>query len=494
MSKWKKSIGVVLDAASDDPLYLQVYRQIAESIKKGSLHPGDRLQSIRRMADDLAVSHITIERAYLQLVAEGYIKSVPKSGYQVEAVDTTYFELSEVDNAAIVEDIVKERNREVARRGALFEPSHEDDLCYPPLRYNFTYCGLSEGSFPLRRWQRLTEDALYYPENNFITTYANPILPTLLQKALAGYLSRIRGVQCSPDQIIVFPGTEAAIEGMLQLIEPHAQLACEEPGYRVFTEAAKRGGCSVGAVPVRQNYEGYVEAIRAIRPRMVFTTPSNQYPTGAIMPIEKRVELLQLAHDLDAYVIEDDSCHEFFYETKAVPSLHHLDQRNRVVYMGNLSKVLSPALRIAYVVLPPDLLRRYFELYPASHQRVSLLEQNVLARFINEGDLDKHMRTMLTVLKKRNRVLTKALHEEFGDRVEVAGKNSGLHVFATVHNGMSQSELIRSARVEGAAVFGTQQCYFASPAPENTLFIGFAAIDAEDIPKGVEVLRRAWFG
>lgn len=493
MSKWKKDIAIALDGFSSDPLYIQIYRQVARGIRQGALNTGDRLPSIRSLANDLDVSHITVERAYLQLMAEGYIKSVPKSGYVVEAMDTTYFELPDVDNRAAVDAILKERSQKVASGSGMVDLSGNGQASYPELRYNFTYYELTKGSFPAKRWRRLTEEALFYPDNGFITTYAYPADTTPLQKALARYLSRIRGVQCSPAQIIVFPGTEAALEGLVRLVEPQTPMACEEPGYPVFVEAARRERCTVGSLPVRRRYEGYVEAMRALRPRLVFTTPSNQYPTGSIMPIEKRVELLQLAHELDAYVIEDDSCHEFFYETRAVPSLHHLDQQNRVIYLGNLSKVLSPALRIAYGVLPPSLLRRYYELYPTSHQRVSLLEQHVLARFIDEGDLDRHTRTMLMVLKKRNRVLTKALRDTFGERMSVAGENSGLHVYATVRNEMSQEELIHRARLEGAAVFGTQHCYFTSPAPENSLFIGFSAIEAKDIPAGVEALRRAWF-
>ncbi len=225
----------------------------------------------------------------------------------------------------------------------------------------------------------------------------------------------------------------------------------------------------------------------------MFTTPSHQFPTGTLLPIDARTRLLRWAEANDAFIIEDDSCNEFRYATRPVPSLQSLDAYGRVVYLGNVSKVLSPSLRIAYLVMPPKLLGRYWALFNSAHPPVSWLDQEVLARFIEQEYWDAHVRKTAKGNHERHDELLRCLHTEMDDGIDISGTDTGMHLYVTVHNGMTQSELLASAQREDAKVYGTTRMWFSKPAPENNVMIGFSAIAFEDIAPGVAALRRAWF-
>lgn len=469
------------------PLYQQVYEQMRDAITQGRLTEGDKLPSIRGLSKSLGISHITIEKAYLQLDVEGYVESVPRSGFVVRHVDIDYFKNIGPDNAAEV-------NRISARRRA--EGFMGEVRAGQEARYDFSYFNLQPGSFPLRTWSRLYNEALLSLGDTALVGYPVGSGPSSLQIELAKYLNRVRGLNCSPEQVLVFPGTETALSAFLSMFDPTCDVVgVEEPGYLTALDVAARGRFEVAPLTCGPgSSEQFLADLETSRSRVVFTTPSHQYPTGIIMPLDTRVRLIEWAHANGAFVIEDDSCYEYRYATRAIPSLQSLDTRNRVAYLCNFSKALSPALRIAYMVLPPELLDRYYDAHGTSYTDVPSCVQATLARFIANGHYDQHVRRMQTSNHARHDRLLKCLTNKMGDAIELSGVDSGMHFFMHVKNGMTQEELIASAREQGANVYATRNFWFAHPAPDDALMIGFSSIALDDIEPGVDALYQAWFG
>jgi GntR family transcriptional regulator/MocR family aminotransferase len=480
----KRNVLFVVDKTSGGSLYQQLYEQVRAAIIEGRLLQGDHLPSIRRLSEDLQLSHTTVEKAYLQLSVEGYVANKPRSGYVVEHIDTQFLQQSHRRNEENVA-----RSAESRSRDAFFAEDIEGGIA----RYDFSYANLQPDSFPVKLWRQLINDVLYANTAPAMAKYGYTDQPNELSLELARYLRQTRGVDCLPEQVILQAGTDGSIATIFQLFDnKNHVIGLEEPGYATVREVAQRMGFKLVPLPIDQGPDAFLHALRKHNPKLVFVTPSHQFPTGSVLSIDARTELLKWAGEMNSYIIEDDSCSEYRYNTSPVPSLHSLDAYNRVIYLCNVSKVLSPSLRIAYIVLPPKLLGRYFRLFNYAHPAISLLEQQVLARFIGKGYWEQHVRRMFAGNRIRHDLLLKCLETQFGDRMSIEGVNAGMHLFVTVHNDMTQTELLASARQEGAAVYGTKRFWFSKPAPENKLMIGFSAISKDDIPAGVQALKRSW--
>lgn len=473
-----------IEDASKISLYQQIYEQIRDAIMAGNLVEGQKLTSIRRLSDNLGVSHTTVEQAYLQLAVEGYVENVPRSGYVVLHVDTDYMALERAIDEAVIRDA-----REARSHDAFFAENRSGAGAV----YDFSYANLQPDSFPATTWRKLVSDVLYRNDSPELARYSHTDETGSLGMELASYLARTRGVHCFSDQVVVQAGTDGALATLLQLFDRERDvLGMEEPGYATVREVATRLGFGMAPIPSDQGIEALFAALDEHEPRIVFTTPSHQFPTGTLLPLEARTRLLKWAEEHDAFIIEDDSCNEYRYATRPVPSLQSLDAFDRVVYLNNVSKVLSPSLRIAYIVLPPKLLERYWDVFNYAHPPVSWLEQEVLARFIAQGHWDSQVRRMATSNHRNHDELLRCLKGAFGDSVRISGTDTGMHLYVTVLNGMTQDELIASALSEGVKVYGTKRMWFSKPAPENNVMIGFSAIPTQSISPGIAALRRAW--
>ncbi len=475
-----------LDELSEKPLYQQIYEQIKDMVTSGQLAEGERLTSIRRLSADHGISHTTVEQAYLQLSVEGFVTNKPRSGYVVAHVDTEYFKLArEADYRAI-------RELEHARDRAAF---YAENRSGGSARYDFSYANLQPDSFPVKIWRQLIDDVLYANTAPQLARYSYTDETCSLQVELTRLLARTRGVACAPEQVVVKPGTGEALATVLQLFDSNADvLGVEDPGYGTVHEVARRAGMSMVPLPVEHGVETMFEALETQHPKVVFTTPSHQFPTGMLLPLDARTRLLKWAEQNDAYIIEDDSCNEYRYATRPVPSLQSLDAFGRVIYLCNVSKVLSPSLRIAYAVLPPRMLERYWDLFNYAHPAVPWLEQEVLARFIAAGHWDAHVRKTAKGNHRRHDELLRCLNAAFGDAVDVSGADTGMHLYVTVHNGMDEPELVESALRNDAHVYGASRLRLDGGRPGSSVLIGFSSIAFEDIEPGVAQLRRAWLG
>ncbi len=480
-------VDVVLDRASSTPVYQQIYQQLRDTIAAGSLRAGDYLPTMRQISQNLGVARCTVERAYAQLAVEGYVDAVPRSGHRVRPLQTEFLQ-----SAATA--IKRRQTAEVhlpPRHVAFFE-----EFCHDPaVPYDFAFARLAPGSFPVKDWLRLEQEVLRYADDDLLGNYPLQHRPSNLQQELCRYLHRTRGVSCAPEQVVVLPSTEMALTSLLELFDAGCDRAgCEEPGYRGFVEAARRMGFAVDPLPVDQGSQAFVDALRQAGPRVAYVTPSHQFPTGSVMTLDTRIELLSWANDADSFLIEDDSCSEYRYDADPVPSLSSLDSEGRVCYLGNFSKTLSPGLRVAYAVIPERLLDRYFDRFWSSCTAVPLITQEVLARFIGQGLMDQQVRRMVAGCRLRHDLLLEHLRAAFGDRIELQGVNAGLHLYTAVNNGMGEDALVASARSQGAHVHRASAFWFSGqPVPPRVL-VGFSAIEPDAVAPGVAALARAWVG
>lgn len=475
---------IQIDRSSADTLYRQIYDQIRSAISKGALEEGDRLPSIRGLANDLGISHTTVEQAYLQLATEGFAVNKPRSGFVVARVDAEFLSLGkDIDEQAL------RKARESRNQDAFFSENRSGK----DARYDFSYANLRPDSFPAEVWRKTVNEILHSKSCPELAQYGYTDEPNSLKEELASLIFRTRGARCAPEQIVIQAGTDGALATILQLFDNRSDaLGMEEPGYATVHEVARRLRFSMVPLPTDNGTEPFLAALDEHKPKLVFATPSHQFPTGRLLSLDARTRLLKWAERNDAYIIEDDSCNEFRYATSPIPSLQSLDAYGRVIYLGNVSKVLSPSLRIAYFILPVPLLTRYWDLFNFSHPSVSWLEQETLARFMANGHWDAHVRRTAKGNHRCNNELLRCLRTELGDTVDISGADTGMHFYVTVHNGMTQSQLVESAAEQGVKIYGTSRMWFSKPAPENNVLLGFSSITFEDIEPGIHTLAKAW--
>lgn len=473
------------DTASAKTLYLQVYEQFKRDILEGVYSAGQKLPPIRKLADDLGVARNTVEAAYRQLLQEGFVSSKQGSGYTVEQII-----LNERRFATTVHESIDAYSN--------YEKQLITDTQSPlqSYRYDFCYGNLENDAFPTDIWRRLTADALHSAEAAGANSYGDNQGDYLLRLNIVNHLRKSRGVRCFPEQIVIQAGTQAGVQNLLQLFDATVDtVAMEEPGYDKIRSVFERSRFNVIPCAVYEGPGSFVRYLSTSGAKLCFVTPSNQFPTGAILPVQARLQLLEWARASDAYLLEDDCCREFRYNAHPVPPLQSLDTYHRVIYLGTFSKTLSPALRVSYLILPPDLLGRWQEHFRGSYSDVPWLSQVVLRRFIEQGHWERLLRRALTRNKQKREVLITALSKYMKSKIALTENGAGLHLLVKVKDGRSQEELVEQAASRGVRVYETSPYWMSKgDAQENHILIGFSSIKKEDIEPGIKMLAKAWFG
>lgn len=442
------------------PLYEQLYRYIVAQIRSGALSEGEKLPSKRRLAEHLGVSLTTVEKSYGLLTAEGYLEAAPRSGYRVTPALTMI--PTEPPPAPPPEE----------RRSDL-------DEC-------FSTSAVDTSVFPYATWARLSKEAVY--ENPELLQRGDGQGDWAFRGTLASFLHQYRGVNCAPEQVVLGAGMEALMWVLLQLL-PDAVFALEDPGYaslRRLLENLRRP-----YVPVPVNERGMdAAALRASGADVAYVTPSHQFPLGVTTPVGRRAELLRWAYEAPGrYLIEDDYDSEFRYASRPIPAMQGLDEGGRVIYVGTFSRTLAPSIRVAYLILPPGLLKLYRAKFGHGAATVSRFEQEALRRFLASGSYSRHLRRVGNLYRQRRDALVEAL-EDWG---EVRGSDAGLHLLFTLP-GRGEEELTRRAAEAGYRVRGLREyCQLAVPRP-GTLVLGFAGLPGEKAPLAAADLRRSFFG
>ncbi|TCJ79597.1 UNVERIFIED_ORG: GntR family transcriptional regulator [Bacillus cereus] len=456
-----------LNTKSKKALYVQLYEYIKKEIKDGTIPALTKLPAKRKLASYLQVSKNTVEAAYEQLLAEGYIESASRKGYFVcEIEQMIYVEGSEVK----VEEV----------------PFREENYTF-----DFTQTGVDTNTFPFTMYRKLIND-VWQPHNNELLFLGHPQGELSLREEIASYLYESRGVRCSASQIVLGAGTQILVKLLFQLLKG-SNYAVENPGYHRKMVVFEQGEKKVQMLSLDR--DGICMAdLENSDANVVFVTPSHQFPYGMIMPITRRTQLLQWAKkEEDRYIIEDDYDSEFRYSGKPIPALQGLDTDGKVIYMGTLSKALLPSLRMSYIVLPKNLINKYQKEYLFYTQSVSRMDQEVIRRFLNEGYWEKHIHKMRVVYRKKRDRLVFEIEKYFSNRVEVIGEDSGLHILLQVHNGMREEELIQEAAKYSIKLYPVSTYYKDGTAPENVVLLGFAILSEEEIAKAIQLLHKAWY-
>jgi GntR family transcriptional regulator/MocR family aminotransferase len=483
-------LAVTLNDNPTDPLYRQLYEGLREAILSGRLPPGRKLPSSRNLARQLNVSRNTVTSAYSELEAEGYLSGLHGSGTYVS------WELPE------------ERPLEVATGGA---PGDRCSGQFPrPMRWQQLSSGAGLGAdldvprglpydfhpgqgawdvFPAGTWRRLLARQWRRGWRE-IMDYGDPGGYRPLREEVAAFLGRSRAVRCDPSQVVIVNGTQQALDLLARvLLAPGDLVGIEEPGYRSARMLFASHGATLFPVPVDQ--EGLVvDRLRGSGARLALVSPSHQFPTGSVLSLPRRLSLLSWARSEGGLVVEDDYDSGFRFEGRPLASLQGLDDSGSVVYLGSFSRLLFPALRVGYAVLPPDLVRPFQDAKELTDRQTPILEQQLLAGFLGEGHFERHLRRMRLLYRERRRTLVDALQERLDGVVEVMGAEAGMHLMVRLLVQVDEAELVKRAASLGVAVYPAAP-YYLGPSPGPALVLGYASMSEERIREGVERLARA---
>lgn len=483
------SVDVIgLETAGGQPAYARICDRIRDAITSGALAPNARLPSSRTLAEDLGVARNTVEWALGQLVADGYIVRRRGAGSFVvgRLPERDSRPLAPKHTAAAKPDRARRRLSQRAQALKSY-PGHYAPITAVPFTPSLPPFDL----FPRKVWNRLLSREASRPGSEYWSYGASNGLPAL-REAIAAHASAMRATRCSPDQVIVVTSTQQAVELAAKVLaDPGEHAWVELPGYQPVEHCLRAAGLNVVPVPVDQ--EGLdVAAGRALAPRarLSYVTPAHQYPLGHEMSLARRRELLDWALAADAYVIEDDYDGDYRYEGRPIASLQAMDANARVVYVGSFNKILFPALRIAFAIVPEQLVGAFVDAKHVADGHTALLLQGVLAAFINEGHLARHLRKTRAIYDERRLAFLDEA-KVLADVLEFGPATAGMHVTAIFRG--------RAARIDDAAV--AAECARAGvevhplskygASGRGGLVFGFARAPRTVARSGLQIVRRS---
>lgn len=522
-------INVQIDASSNLPLHQQIYDQLRDAILTGRVRSQQRLPASRYLATMLGVSRTTITQSYDQLISEGYLETRPGAGTFVcsQLPDdllkayTPHLEAADQDNASSTAPNLSESSPSDLALSGLALSDYGDLLIQTPDRIfrpteelSFSYGVPALDLFPIKLWRKLWNRRATVSAD-WMQYSLDPMGYAPLRTEIATYIRQVRAARCQSNQILITNGTQQALSLIVRLLvsapergavekSSHSSIAIENPGYL----SAQRIFASSGApvIPVPVDADGIVidgpHGLRSLSAKhlikLVYVTPSHQFPTGVLMPLSRRLALLSWAQENNAIIIEDDYDSEFRYSGRPAPALQGLDSNGRVLYVGTFSKIMFPGLRLGYIVLPPALVPIFRRSKWLADRQCSMLEQQALADFIAEGYMAKHIRRMRSLYASRRKVLTQGLHDVFAGiqtpssgGVNILGDESGLHIMAELPLKKSDAQIISEAQCHKVEVFSAQTQYWhPKTACKNGAFIfGFGNISEAAIQEALNRLQ-----
>ena len=475
-------LAIALDNNTAIPLHQQLYEELRRAILSGRLLPRQRIPSTRSLAKSLGISRTTVTSCYEQLLSEGYLETIVGSGTYVCAQLP-----DDLLHSTPVESVQKTVSPiQLSKYAARLADMDTSLMSEPDLQISFRYGRPAFDHFPMQTWRKLL--SRHCRENSTWLDYATDALGYKpLREAIARYLSRSRAVQCEPEQVIITNGTQQALYLIMRLlIELGDAIALEDPGYL----SARRIFLSQGAklLPIRVDESGLVVkdlakyANESIK--LVYVTPSHQFPTGSILSLPRRLELLAWAQQNSAMIIEDDYDSEYRYGDRPIPALQGLAQTDLVLYIGTFSKVLFPSLRIGYLVLPPSLISLFARAKWLSDRSLPSLEQQVLTDFIEQGHIDRHIRKMRSLYDLRRQALVQALKANFGEKAKILGEKAGLHLMVRLQTHLTDEEIIQRAARVGVGMMSAQPSYLNANCAGEFIF-GYSELRQEQIQQGI---------
>jgi len=490
-------LAITLNHKSASPLHRQLYEELRLAILARRLRPGERVPSTRALAASLKLSRATVTQSYEQLVSEGYLQAVVGSGTTVCAqLPDDLLRTAPVKALKAAAETRRAAPVKLSHYGASLDNSLPLEALEPELPINFKSGRPALEEFPMREWRRLLLRHCRAGKAELLDYAPNLRGTPALRKAISDYLARSRAVRCTPEQVIIVNGSQQAIDLLTKvLIDRGDAVAVENPGYLGARRAFLAQGAKLLPIPVDENGI-VVERLEAKsgsgaqRAKLIYVTPSHQFPTGAVLPLARRLELIRWAEKTGAVIVEDDYDSEFRYGSRPIPALQGLAEGANVIYVGTFSKVLFPALRIGYVVVPDALARVFARARWLADRQTPTLEQAALTDFIVEGHLERHLRRMRTMYDNRRRALVRALKTHFDVRARILGENAGMHLTVRLRTRLHDDEVMRRAAEAGVGLVSAR-IYYLGAAPANEFVLGYAGLSERRIQEGVRRLAKA---
>jgi GntR family transcriptional regulator / MocR family aminotransferase len=473
-------------------LHQKLYEELRQAILGGRLVPRQKLPSTRALARSLGISRSTVTQSYEQLLSEGYLETKLGSG--------TFVGTQLPDDLLHAPSLEQPEplNRPALRLSKYALQLAETEVPIRPetqAPISFRYGRPALDRFPLELWRKLLSRHCRSNPPDWLDYSTDLLGYAPLRKVIAGYISRARAVHCEPEQILITNGTQQALDLVMRLlIEPGDTIAMEDPGY----SSARRIFISQGAkvLPIAVDESGLIvqdlihetsETTESIR--LVYVTPSHQFPTGVTLSLPRRLQLLAWAQQTGTMLLEDDYDSEYRYGDRPIPSLQGLDRSHSVLYIGTFSKVLFPSLRIGYLVLPHSLISLFSHSKWLSDRHLPILEQRVLTDFIEEGHLERHIRKMRSHYDQCRQILVQALKTYFGEQVTILGEKAGLHLMVRLRTQLSDEEIIQRAAEVGVGLFPARPHYLKAKCT-GAVILGYAELDPQQIQTGIQKLAQ----
>lgn len=449
-------------------IYRELYNNLKEDILSFKYDSDEKLPSKREMAQNLNVSVNSVKTAYEQLLEEGYIYTLERKGYFIEPLEKLIVEPQTTNT--------------------LTSTTAPQEQQY---RYSFSHMSTDITQFPVDTWTKLMKQVF---KNYSRRLSAIPDLkgPIELRQAIAKLVSYKRGIQCNAEQIVIASGTNVLLKQIMDVMPDDSKIAVENPGYFRFRDILNRTKRTT--IPIDLDDKGIsMSAIKAAAPDLVIVTPSHQFPMGTIMPISRRIDLLNWLTKTNGYVIEDDYDSEFKYNTDNIPSLYSFDKSDRVIYLGTFSKTLMPGLRLSYMILPTSLVEQFEHINNNVIPDFSMLNALTLYLMIKDGHYERYIKKMHHLYEAKRAQLIEQLKETFQSKIKIHDTHAGLHFIVEVDTEYSYDEIATRAKSQEIELY-TINRFTVAPVSDQTkyktLIIGFSQLEIEAIPEAVNILRQ----
>ncbi|MED4587096.1 PLP-dependent aminotransferase family protein [Brevibacillus choshinensis] len=448
----------------NSPKYKQIYEKFKLFIEQGDIKADESLPSIRQLADSLHVSRNTTLMAYEQLVAEGYIRGEGRKGYFVNELEPLLFQEARSSSNQMQTEPV------------------------PPVRIDFRADVVDQSHFPLKTWRRISNQVLTVKDS---FRYGEPFGELCLREQIAAYILQSRGVRADPNAIIIGSSTQQMLVYLgLVLKHDFSSMIVEDPGYDGAREAFQLNGFTLETLPVYETSADFSH-LEHLKSRLIYVAPSHHSPYGVSMPIQQRHALIHWANKVQGFIIEDDYDSEFRYTQQPFPALASIDS-TRVIYLGNFSKCFLPGIRLSYMALPQPLINGYKNQFTHFESTTSLLSQFAMAKFMEEGEWNRHIKRMRLVYKRKMQHFVFELRNHFKRNISIIGEQSGLYLLVKVHLERSEEWLIQQASIQGVKVYPTSHFFIKNKTDKPIIKLGFSNLSCDEIQLGVKLLKKAW--
>jgi GntR family transcriptional regulator/MocR family aminotransferase len=473
---------IALDQGGETPIYRQLYDWFQRAIVEGRLRPGQRVPSTRSLAAELKISRIPVLTAFEQLHAEGYLESVIGAGTRVAPAMPE--QTVRLPPRKPSEPRDEPRTRRVSHAAEAAMASGDSPQSFNAFRVSQP----ALDAFPTGVWSSILARHARRPAPELME-YSDPMGYAPFREAIAEYLGVARAVRCDASQVMIVAGSQQGLQiAARALLDPGDAVWVEEPGYFGAHRAFGMAGAELTPVPTDGQGLDVQEGVRLRGDaRAAYVTPSHQYPLGVTMSASRRIRLLNWASEVDAWIFEDDYDSEFRFASRPIASLQGVDEDRGVIYLGTLSKVLFPALRIGYLVIPKDLVEAFRCVRMAMDIFPSMLFQAALNDFIREGHFARHIRRMRMLYMSRCETLVGAIQRHLGGRLQLVSAQAGMHLAGFLPSDVDDTVISRRAFEAGVSAMPLSACYLSHPA-RSGLVLGYGGADDAAIEHGVAVL------